>query len=67
MKSICLSWKHRLILIAALLYAFLLLLNILSPLVADDYSYMYQFATGERISNPLDVFPSMAVQVPGVA
>lgn len=43
------------------LYLFLLLLNILSPLVADDYSYMYQFATGERIQNVLDIFPSMAV------
>lgn len=61
MKCTFLSRKWGLILIACFLYAFLLVLNILSPLAADDYSYMYQFATGERIQNVLDIFPSMAV------
>jgi len=61
MKGVSFSRKQGLILIAVFLYLFLLLLNILSPLASDDYSYMYQFATGERISKVFDIFPSMAV------
>lgn len=52
MKCFKLSQKKQLLLIAVVLYLFLLALNVLSPFAADDYSYMYQFAgeSGERIS-----------------
>lgn len=36
-----------------------LLYNALSPFTTDDYSYMYSFATGERITSLFQVFPSM--------
>lgn len=33
--------------------------NFLSPYTADDFSYMYSFATDERITSLFQVFPSM--------
>ena len=36
-----------------------LVYNVLSPFTTDDYSYMYSFATNERITSLFQVFPSM--------
>ncbi len=41
-------------------FAAMLALNLLTPLVADDYMYAFSFATGERISSVGEIFPSLA-------
>lgn len=41
------------------LFGWALLLNVLTPYVADDYSYMYSFATRERIEHVGQIVPSM--------
>lgn len=33
--------------------------NALSPYTTDDYSYMFSFADGAEITNPLQIFPSL--------
>ena len=38
----------------------MLALNLLTPLLADDYRYAFSFATGERLKNVVDIFPSLA-------
>ena len=43
----------------ALLFLFMLACNILTPYLADDFTYMFSFQSGERIKNLLDIFPSM--------
>ena len=46
----------------------MLLLNFMTPLLADDFTYCFSFATGERIENVSDILSSMAahrVQVNG--
>ena len=43
----------------ALLFFFMLVCNILTPYLADDFTYMFSFQSGERIRNLLDIFPSM--------
>lgn len=43
----------------ALLFFFMLACNILTPYLADDFTYMFSFQSGERIRNLLDIFPSM--------
>jgi len=50
------------LLLALLVCVFLvmLLFNFLTPLCADDYSYAFSFADGNRITNPLMIIPSMA-------
>lgn len=47
---------------ALLLGIFLLMLlgNVLTPYAADDWGYMYSFATNERITAVRDIFPSIA-------
>lgn len=42
-----------------LYFLFFLLLNVLTPLVSDDYRYAFSFATGERITNFWQIFPSL--------
>ena len=39
-------------------FVILLALNILTPLISDDYCYLYSFADGTRISSIADVFHS---------
>ncbi len=41
-------------------FAGMLLLNLLTPLLADDYLYSFSFATGERITNIAQIIPSLA-------
>ncbi len=43
----------------AALFAFMLLLNLLTGFYADDFVYMNSFATSERISSIADIFTSM--------
>lgn len=43
----------------ALLFLFMLACNILTPYLADDFTYMFSFQSGERIKDLLDIFPSM--------
>lgn len=38
----------------------MLLLNVLTPMVCDDYRYAFSFATGERISGVGEIVPSLA-------
>ena len=47
---------------ALLLGIFLLMLlgNVLTPYVVDDWAYMHSFATGERLTRFGEIFPSMA-------
>ena len=42
-----------------LLFLFMLACNILTPYLADDFTYMFSFQSGERIKDLLDIFPSM--------
>lgn len=42
-----------------LLFVLMLLMNALSPWVADDYHYAYSFATNEKLDSIWDIFPSL--------
>ncbi len=42
------------------IFLLMLCLNFLTPYLSDDFDYKYSYATGEPISGPLDIFPSMA-------
>jgi hypothetical protein len=44
----------------ALMFLVMLACNMLTGFVADDYTYQYSFATGEKIASVADIFPSMA-------
>ena len=46
--------------ILAVFYVLMLLLNVITPLVSDDYRYCFSFATEERITNVWQIFPSLA-------
>lgn len=54
--------RNRLIftIILASVFALALALNLLTPLVADDYMYAFRFDTGARLENVADIFPSLA-------
>ena len=43
------------------IFLMMLVLNLLTPLIADDYSYSFIFGTNKRIHNILDVFNSQAI------
>ena len=43
----------------ALLFFFMLVCNLLTPYLVDDFQYLYSFQTGERIRSVLDIFPSL--------
>lgn len=45
---------------AGLLFAVMLLFNVLTLKICDDYIYAFSFATGERIQSVAQIFPSMA-------
>ena len=44
----------------AFIFVWMLVCNVLTPYLVDDFNYMYSFATGERIRSVWDIFPSMA-------
>lgn len=50
--------KKKMICVVGLV-AFILMLNFLTPFVADDFQYMYSFADGQRIHNFFQIFPSL--------
>lgn len=41
-------------------FAVILGLNLLTPMLADDYRYAYSFSTGARLQGLSDIFPSLA-------
>jgi hypothetical protein len=51
------NWKMYLCLL--LLAIYVLMLNILTPYVADDFVYMFSFRDGTRITSVLQIFPSL--------
>lgn len=51
--------KRGFILIGLAVFLSMLLLNFMTPMVYDDYTYIFSFATGERITSIWDIFPSM--------
>lgn len=50
-------------LLLAVLFCVMLVLNVLTPMAADDYRYAFSFATGERLSSVADIFPSLAAHM----
>ena len=40
-------------------FVLMLLCNLMSPFVADDFSYLNSYATGERLTSIKEIFPSM--------
>lgn len=60
-KSSFNSEKIKVGIIFMTVFVLFLLLNILTPLYADDYSYSFSFATGERINNISQIIPSQII------
>lgn len=54
--------KRRGLFVAALCLAGLVMLvfNILTPMICDDYRYAFSFATGERLTGAGEILPSLA-------
>jgi len=52
------AWCAGIIYLA--IFAFMMMANFLTPLIADDYSYHFSFLTGERITGIFQIFPSLA-------
>ena len=44
----------------AFLFVLMLLMNMLTPWIADDYHYAFSFATDERLTSVGEIFPSLA-------
>ena len=42
------------------LFALMLILNILTPYICDDFTYLHNFATGEEVQTLWEIIPSMA-------
>lgn len=57
MKSQKKKWGFVVLLIS--LFGLMLLLNVLTPWIADDYRYAYSFATEEKLQTVWDIFPSL--------
>ena len=53
------SSKTIYFLLLAIIFAFMLLCNCLTPMLADDFSYSFSFSSGERLKNIFDLFPSI--------
>ena len=45
--------------IGAFVFLTMLILNGITPMVYDDYTYSFSFATGERITSIKEIFPSL--------
>lgn len=63
MKKICVFVRTRAAIKIILLsiFASMLVLNCLTPYVADDFVYMFSFSTKERLTSAADIIPSMYV------
>lgn len=42
------------------IYLFMLVCNLLTPMLVDDYTYVYSFVDGSEMDSVLDIFPSIA-------
>lgn len=51
--------KQGFYLVLILLFLLMMVLNALTPWIADDYHYAYSFATDERLTSVWDIFPSL--------
>lgn len=51
--------NKKMVIAAAILFLAAFFYNLLSPYTTDDYSYMFSFADGARITNPLRIFESL--------
>lgn len=52
--------KNRKVWIAIVpLFLFMVVLNFMTPYVADDFSYMYSFRDNSRVTNFFQIFPSL--------
>lgn len=51
--------KHGFYLLIVLLFVLMLVLNALTPWIADDYHYAFSFATGERLTSVRQILPSL--------
>ncbi len=51
--------NKKLLLFGGVLAIYVLMLNIMTPYVADDFQYMFSFKDGERISSFFQIFPSL--------
>lgn len=54
LKNIRLSKEKQIVIILFIIFAMMLILNFLTPIIADDYSYSFG-ANGERIKNIIDI------------
>ena len=59
-KNIKLSKKQQTIISLAIIFIIMLILNVFTPLIADDYDYKYIYGTNykELVKNIFDVFIS---------
>lgn len=64
-KKLNCSRKARWALLA-LIWAYALLLNFLTHYVEDDFVYMFQLVTKERLRTVWDIFPSMAIHATNI-
>jgi hypothetical protein len=48
------------------MYVLIVALNYLTPMVADDFTYVHSFADGNRITNIFQIFPSMIGHAKGL-
>mgnify|MGYP003302294110 CR=1 FL=1 len=51
--------KRVVYILVGLLFLLMLICNMLTPYIADDFNYLHSFATGERIKSVGDIIPSM--------
>ena len=53
--------KQVFFVILILLFLLMLVLNTLTPWIADDYHYAYSFATDEKLTSVWEIFPSLKI------
>lgn len=51
--------NKRAVITIGIMFFIAIFYNALSPYTTDDYAYMYSFADGSRITNPLQIFGSL--------
>lgn len=54
------SGRNRFSVFLLILFIIMLGFNMLTPMLADDFSYSFSFKTDTRIEHPGEIFPSMA-------
>jgi len=51
--------KYIFLIVLFIVFITVLMLNLLTPMVADDYMYSFSFATKDRIQSVSEIFPSL--------